>query len=686
MSSPKPSDWHTTNQHHLMHALTQVRYALQAEAARLADPSNPVIPDPPPDAFPGNDECQSRLDRKPPALEYLCQLFQLSDFEREILMLCAGQELDPSWAALCGAASGDARLSYPTFYLARTVFSDTHWSAFSPLSPLRRWQLVELGPGHSLLTTPLRIDERILHYLMGLEHLDERLMDLVKAVPPEAPDLLVPSHQSLVNALAASLAQHGSQSPSPVLQLCGEDHASKRMIAAQVCRQIGSSLYSLNSKAIPTNTTDLQQLIHLWEREARLKQVILLLDWDDVGGLDAARECAVALLVHSFDSSLIVLSRDRRSVQQRPLLTFDVHTPTLNEQAILWQQTLGDRANELNGFIESLSTQFNLSTNAIRVAGMQALAQTATDDSKQPPVGTQQSVSQPSISSLAQVLWHHCRLQSRPQLDDLVQRITTEDTWEDLVLPDLQKEILREISAHVRQRMTVYQRWGFARSGDRGLGISALFAGLSGTGKTMAAGVIARELDLDLYRIDLSAIVSKYIGETEKNLRRVFDAAETGGVVLLFDEADAIFGKRSDVKDSHDRYANMEVSYLLQRMESYRGLAILTTNLKESIDPAFIRRLRFIVRFPFPDMDQRVEIWRRAFPAATPTTSLNLKKLARLNISGGNIRNIALNAAFLAADEGSSVTMAHLLRAAQSEYAKIERTLTDAEVRGWVSS
>ena len=232
--------------------------------------------------------------------------------------------------------------------------------------------------------------------------------------------------------------------------------------------------------------------------------------------------------------------------------------------------------------------------------------------------------------------------------------------------------------------MTVYETWGFATKGLRGLGISALFSGVSGTGKTMAAEVLANELRLDLYRIDLSAVVSKYIGETEKNLRRVFDAAEEGGAILLFDEADALFGKRTEVKDSHDRYANIEVSYLLQRVEAYRGLAILTTNLKSALDTAFLRRIRFILSFPFPDLEQRAEIWRRIFPNQTPTRALDFAALARLNVAGGNIRNIAMNAAFLAANANEPVSMSHLLRSAQGEYSKLERSLTEGEIRGWV--
>ena len=235
---------------------------------------------------------------------------------------------------------------------------------------------------------------------------------------------------------------------------------------------------------------------------------------------------------------------------------------------------------------------------------------------------------------------------------------------------------------HVRQRSRVYGAWGFAARGSRGLGITALFAGASGTGKTMAAEVIARELRLDLYRIDLSQVVNKYIGETEKNLRRVFDAAEEGGAILLFDEADALFGKRTEVKDSHDRHANIEVSYLLQRMECYRGLAILTTNKRDDLDTAFLRRIRFVVPFPFPDAPHRGEIWRRIFPGETPRDGLDYDVLSRINVAGGNIRNIALHAAFHAAESGEPVRMAHIRRAAATEFAKLERSWSGDTLTG----
>ena len=327
-----------------------------------------------------------------------------------------------------------------------------------------------------------------------------------------------------------------------------------------------------------------------------------------------------------------------------------------------------DAAPRLNGELEGLVEQFNLASEAIETISALVLS-----ESTAPPPG-----------DFAGRLWQACRAQARQRLDGLAQRIEPVADWTDLVLPEPQLQTLREIALQVRNRTQVYERWGFSSKGKRGLGISALFAGPSGTGKTMAAEVLANELQLDLYRIDLSQVVSKYIGETEKNLRRVFDAAQEGGAILLFDEADALFGKRSEVKDSHDRYANIEISYLLQRMEAYRGLAILTTNMKGALDTAFMRRLRFVVQFPFPDAAQRARIWRTVFPDQTPTENLNPGRLARLNVAGGNIRNIALHAAFLAADADEPVRMDHLVQAARCEYSKLEKTLTDSEINGWL--
>jgi SpoVK/Ycf46/Vps4 family AAA+-type ATPase len=363
----------------------------------------------------------------------------------------------------------------------------------------------------------------------------------------------------------------------------------------------------------------------------------------------------------------MIASRDSLRLH-RSTERYEVDRPGPSGQRQLWTEALGDAAPSLADGIEALAAQFRFSAETIASIATVAKAAESPDDSQQ------QSAR----------LWNACRVHSRPRLETMAERIVPCATWDDLVLPETQVKTLRQLASQSRHRMTVLETWGFAAKGRRGLGLSALFSGPSGTGKTLAAEVLANELNLDLYRIDLSSVVSKYIGETEKNLKQVFDAAETGGVLLLFDEADTLFGKRAEVKDSHDRYANIEVGYLLQRMESFQGLAILTTNLKTSLDKSFQRRLRFSVDFPFPDSAQREAIWTRVFPSLTPTNALEPSRLAALNMTGGNIRNIALNAAFLAAESGQSVGMAHLLEATQLEAAKIDRPIAEMETRGWV--
>jgi SpoVK/Ycf46/Vps4 family AAA+-type ATPase len=254
---------------------------------------------------------------------------------------------------------------------------------------------------------------------------------------------------------------------------------------------------------------------------------------------------------------------------------------------------------------------------------------------------------------------------------------------DDVVLPTGSKHQLLRLVERFQQSDVVYGSWGFG-TGSHGCGVSALFAGPSGTGKTMAASAVANELGLELYRVDLAATISKYIGETEQNLARIFDSAERCGAMLLFDEADALFGKRSEVRDSHDRYANIEVSYLLQRIEQYTGVAVLTSNIKSALDHAFARRLSVIVDFPLPSAAERAEIWRRSLPSSAPTRDLDPTQLARLSVSGGSIRNIALAAAFTAAAAGEPIGPRHVIEAARGEYEKLGRQLSDAETRGWL--
>jgi AAA+ superfamily predicted ATPase len=652
--------WTEANQRYLAAHLGRVRGALERHAGTASEMT--------PDAAPVMEHDH------PAALETLCQLFDLSPFERDVLLLCAGVELEATFAPLCAAAQGDPGRDYPTFSLALAALPGAHWSALSPAAPLRYWQLVRVEPGRALTRSLLRIDERVLHYLAGVQHLDEGLAGLLR--PLRAAGGLAPSQQTLAIEIAATWAQAADVGELPAIQLCGPQVEGKRAVAAAACAALGLDVYLLPLVALPANPGEIDRLLRRWQREAALGGGALLIDGDGIEGPDAVRDSALARLVEGSRGPTFVSGRERRGPWQRPTLTYDVGKPSHDEQHALWQAALGADAERLDGQVARIVAQFDLSPATIAAAAQGARGRLARR------AGGPAPRAEPSGA----VLWDVCRLQARPQLDDLAQRIAPAATWDDLVLPEEQKALLREIGVHVRQRTRVYETWGFAQKGQRGLGISALFSGPSGTGKTMAAEVLARELRLDLYRIDLSAVVSKYIGETEKNLRRVFDAAEAGGAILLFDEADALFGRRSEVKDSHDRHANIEVSYLLQRMEAYRGLAILTSNLKDSLDAAFVRRIRFIVSFPFPDPAQREAIWRRIYPAATPTEGLDAAKLAQLNVAGGNIRNIALNAAFLAADAGQPVRMAHLLRAARREYAKLEKALTGGETRGWEES
>jgi hypothetical protein len=582
------------------------------------------------------------------ALEALVECFALTVFERDVLVLCAAMELETSTARRCQDAGGPP---YPTFALCLSALDGAHWSAMTPRGPLRRFRLIELDNDGCITTARLRIAERVLHFLAGAPELDAQLAGLV--MPCEGPTVIPPSHQQLAATLGVALTE------DTVVSLTGADAQTRRELAAAAAAACGLGVYAVAADDLPTEPVGRESLARLWEREAILLPAALLIDVTDPSRSNTAESFAALLhvpVVMSSTDPLAAPLRHRPRLEVRPLAQTEQHE--------LWRHTLNGSGEHVDeAALSRLVAQFSLPGHAIRSA-----AQRATK----------------SHTDVATAAWRAGLDHARVALDELGQRLSPRAAWEDLVLPAQQRAMLREIVAHVRQRSVVYQQWGFDALLRRGLGVTALFAGASGTGKTLAAEVLAAELGLDLFVIDLSQVVNKYIGETEKNLRRVFDAAERGGAVLLFDEADALFGKRSEVKDSHDRYANLEVSYLLMRMEAYRGLAILTTNQKKALDPAFLRRLRFVVDFPFPDVAERAEIWRRVIPVPVPVSDLRYDSLAKLTVAGGSIRNIALSAAFLAADEGASLGMRHVLAAARTEYVKLERSLSPTEVAGWV--
>jgi hypothetical protein len=617
------SGWYLANQRALSAALQGLREALKQVVKSPAGESLHPIE--------WADLAQSDAGEMdpPPALEMLCVRFGLSPFERLLLLTCAGVELDAAFPSVLASAQGDPERTYPTFSLALACLPDAHWSALSPQAPLRHWRLIEVASGGitPLTLSPLRIDERVLNYLVGVQHLDERLAGLVYFYKDRTLGGALPaSHQELAERVASLWAP--PPQALPAVQLLGSDRLARRQVAAEACARFNFGLAILPGLSIPVEPRELEAFLRLWEREAALSQAGLMVECDEMESSDPLREAALQRIVEACGGLVMVSTRERQRITAgRPIVSLNIARPTPAEQRLAWQRALGGLAPAANGQVDHLVAQFSLSTTAIASANVEF----------HHSLNRALEGRQPDPSDLGQALWEACRRQARPRLDNLAQRIETQAIWDDLVLPEALLRVLHQISVAVRQRATVYEQWGFSDKTHRGLGISALFSGPSGTGKTLAAEILASELHLDLYRIDLSQVVSKYIGETEKNLRRVFDAAEDGGAVLLFDEADALFGKRSEVKDSHDRYANIEVSYLLQRMETYRGLAILTTNLKSALDAAFLRRIRFIVHFPFPDPAQRAEIWKRVFPAATPTSGLDAQRLAQLNVTGGSI-------------------------------------------------
>ncbi|MGW2253958.1 ATP-binding protein [Kitasatospora sp. NPDC001660] len=661
---PAAESWEAANSHYLTAALGWLRLLLRRHADSLPTPvDTPSASDSAAQpvtearlAAAAEEMARAGAADPPPALISLGRLLGLSPFEQNTLLLCTAPALDPGIVELYARAQGSDRMSDPTFALALSLFPDPAWDTLSPYRGLRWWQLVEVGrsAGQTLVSSPLRADERIVDHLKGLDYLDERLEPLVRqVVPPTGKAGPSPSQHAAVEQITAhwlGAPEQPDRRPA-VIQLLGADRESKRTVAAQCAAAAGLLLYRLPLALIPGTAAELDTVARLWQREARLLPLALYVDADDDGtgfgpdddgpGDERDSTRRIGRFLERSGGPCFLATRESRPGVPAPTTAVDIAPPSAAERSAAWGTVFGPAD------ADRLADQF-----ALDLAAIDEIAAAAGGD--------------------PDAAWQGCLARARPRLGALAQRLEPRVGWEDIVLPAEQLGVLRQIADQVAQRGTVYQDWGFGDRVTRGLGISALFTGPSGTGKTMAAEVLARHLGLDLYRIDLSAAVSKYIGETEKNLRRLFDAAEPGGAILFFDEADALFGKRSQVRDSHDRYANIEVSYLLQRMEAYQGLAILATNLRRSLDTAFLRRLRFVVPFAFPGTGERRAMWARAFPARAPVGALDLDRLAALPLSGGMIRNTAVNAAFAAASAGTPIGMPAVLAAARAELHKAE--------------
>jgi hypothetical protein len=608
----------------------------------------------------------AQMGRRAPALEVLAHFFHLSPLARDVLLLCLAPELDPTFGPLMAYVQDDMARTYPTIHLAFALTGGDAArrvelaEALSEAGALRRDRLIYMndatqsGPAS---LRPLTVDERIVAYVRGVNQPDQRLAPALAEV---CGGNLTAGQQEIVDRLVARLSEKRSGGGrAPLINLVGPPDSGQEEMACALAGPLGLSLLRLDLTRLTGETKPLH-FLPLLEREGILLQMgffVQLPPYSQEGDLSPL----LIGLAQRRRLFLIVASAD--PLPERNAIAVRIAPPAPVARLELWRRGLDADVERMNGALPALVEQFAFGSQTI-----------------QRVIGQARAASQLNGEALtAAALWAASREAAGGALGELAQRITPFFTWRDLVVtPDVLAQ-LREIADQVMRRYQVYEEWGYGPNLTRGRGVTALFSGPSGVGKTMAAEVLAHHLDLALYRIDLASVVNKYIGETEKNIRRVFDAAERSGAILFFDEADALFGKRTEVRDSHDRFANIEIDYLLQRMESYHGLAILATNRRSSLDRAFLRRLRFVVEFPFPDADARRRIWQKVFPPAAPLDGIDYERLARLEIPGGNIRNIAINAAFLAAADGGQIAMQHILAAAQREYAKMEKLVSETE-------
>jgi ATPase family associated with various cellular activities (AAA) len=613
-------------------------------------------------------------------LPRLARLFGLSAFETQTVVICLAPELRRKYDRLYAYLQDDITRKRPSVDLVLELLCETEaerWHAhrvFAETAPLLRCGLLQTvddpqsPSGSSGLACFLKLDPRICQLLLGNDDLDGPLADHARlhqpAAAPRSPAAQGPG-TGLLEVISPWLDGRVQDRRTLVVSLHGPDDGGQLDLVLESCRDLGIPLLSIDAEVLASRRPDAEGLVRLAFREGLLQQAAILLERADALLQEAARPLLQSLATAVAEYGWLVLLSGRAPWTARDAFagalfqTLSLPLPDGAARATVWERTLTGRTPEPQAWAAQLAGQFRLTTGQIRAAAELAEYHCSTKPA-------------PHALTVAD-LSAACRQQSDHRLGELAHKIEPGSGWDDIVLPEDQVIQLRELCEQVRHQYQVLVKWGFGSKLSRGKGISALFSGPPGTGKTMAAEVVAHDLELDLYRVDLSGVISKYIGETEKNLGRIFAEAEASNAILFFDEADALFGKRTEISDAHDRYANIEVSYLLQKMEEHEGVVILATNLRQNMDEAFTRRIRFIIDFPFPDEVSRRRIWQALFPSAAPVaTDIDHGYLAReFPVAGGNIRNIVLNAAFLAAADGGVVSARHILRGTRREFEKI---------------
>ncbi len=643
-------------------------------------------------AVPAGGSSDQEPDPPGSALASLSEKLGLSSFDVNVLLLALAPEIDLRYEWIYSYLQDDVTRKRPTVELALNLFCTSSEEKFSRRADLSsegnllRNRLLHIFPDPnqvepSFLAHYFKLDHQIKHLLLGHPGLDERLAAFCQLIEPT----IDPKNVSLNNddanqSLLYLCAEAQSSQKSIRLYFSGGAGPEKREAAEALAAMLGAKLLNVRLDRLP-DRADTSLLFNLVRREAELQQAILFISPTDAFNTADAMGRREDLLDAVAQHVGITILAGRRAWESHSeagfgILPIDFGFPDFAERHRRWQhelEQLGVTANPDD--VAVLAGRFRLTAWQIAQAAKTAQLKSRWNWARNGAQRNDLNSSAPVWLSLDE-LSATARNQCGHELAGLANKIEPRYGWADLVLPADQKTQLREICAQAECRPTVYGEWGFDRKLSLGKGLNVLFAGPPGTGKTMAAEVIAHELRLDLYRIDLSQIVSKYIGETEKNLDRIFHAAENSNAILFFDEADALFGKRSEVRDSHDRYANIEISYLLQKMEEYQGISVLATNLRQNLDEAFVRRLQAIVEFPFPDEEYRRCIWESVFPKETPLADdIHFDLLAReVQLAGGNIKNMALAAAFYAAADGGVVRAAHLIQAAHREHQKLARS------------
>ncbi len=633
-----------------------------------------------------------------PPFVRLIDKFDLGSFDQFCITATLALELDRNtYGKAYAFLQDDATRKNPSLELLLRLYEGPgetqRWEtarAFDTSRPLRRWNLLRLaqreeGEPSTPFSRRIELDDRIARFLLGLDDLGPQL-EQVATTRIWKPDLVRvnPPHEVIerLSRLVGNVKERSRGAPSHlVVQVHGRSGTGRRLLVASICEKHGLRLVRVDvAKLVVLPAATFEDTLNLLARESMLQPLALCLEnvdplvEEEVPSAQGLRTIAQALEIPSSVTFLIGerpwkpegVFRD--GVFQRIALDL----PEKHKARQIWIQELADEGlgPALGGpeqVADQLAAMFSLSPGQIHDAIASARIETLWQSGR----------AQLTLDDL----YRGCRQQCGHRLAKLATQVSSELGWHDLVLPDKQVDQLRELQTAIQNSSGVLQDWDFASRLPYGRGITALFSGPSGTGKTMAAGILARELGLDLYKIDLSRVVSKYIGETEKNLDRIFEQAEDANAMLFFDEADALFGKRSAIKDAHDRYANIEIAYLLQKMEERLGVTILATNLKTNMDEAFVRRIRYIIDFPLPEYAQRLEIWRGALPASIRLANdVDLPRLAkRLRVSGGSIMNVCVAAASLAYKPGGEISMNHFLRAAKRELQKLGQQYDESD-------